>query len=88
MITKIPRIGPLPPEALRDQFRPPIPPEHPVKVTCMHCGKSYMSDKIYWIDDLQSIIPGGGWVCPTQVCEGAGFKYDIWPDEPGLVDWD
>ena len=63
----------LPPEALRDSFRPP---DEPVRVECIHCGHEYSSDEIVW----RRYPDGKGfWCCPIEGCDGKGFTFDIFP---------
>ncbi|HAI13600.1 MAG TPA: hypothetical protein DCM28_17975 [Phycisphaerales bacterium] len=57
------------------------PPAEPVNVYCLHCGCTYTSDKIEWKQGPTSPIPTGGWCCPLDGCDGAGYGYDILPDQ-------
>ncbi|MDY7110483.1 MAG: hypothetical protein SYC29_17775 [Planctomycetota bacterium] len=66
----------LPPEALDDCFRPP---DIPVEVHCLHCGREYDSYLIWWDEHIVDGERGGFWRCPTPGCDGAGFGFDIWP---------
>ena len=59
------------------------PPEQPCECRCLHCGRVFMSDGIWF----QKVIndPGGFdgfWMCPTPNCDGAGFTFDIFPTDP------
>lgn len=76
-----PRKCPLP-----DLLDPMAPPKEPIMVTCWHCGKFYMSDKIAWGRKRQMNAGIDGdqplWWCPTPECDGAGFGHDIHP--PGV----
>jgi|GEM_PF-5773174 len=56
----------LPPEALDDPFKPPIPPR---LVWCLHCEQTYMSSLMKWVDGL--------WRCGMPGCDGAGYCFDI-----------
>ena len=76
----------LPPEALSDCFRPP---DIPVVVQCLHCGREYDSYLIWWDEQIIDGERSGFWRCPTPGCGGAGFGFDIhpvdsplWSDEP------
>ncbi len=62
----------LPKEAVEDPFRPP---SKPCDVFCLHCGKEFSSDKIRW----ERRGKEGFWCCPTPGCDGAGYKFDIFP---------
>jgi hypothetical protein len=73
----------LPPEALRDCFRPP---DVPVEVHCIHCGREYDSYLIWWDEEIVDGERSGFWRCPTPGCGGAGFGFDIWPTDPDYVD--
>ena len=59
----------LPKEALDDCFRPP---DQPCQVQCLHCGHQYSSADIVWCE-----TEDGGWQCPIEDCDGAGFQFDI-----------
>lgn len=60
------------------------PPKDPVECYCLHCQRTFMSDKIWF----QRIIGRGDdemdgfWMCPTNNCSGAGFTFDIFPTDP------
>jgi hypothetical protein len=61
------------------------PPEEPCECYCLHCGRTFMSDRIW----LQRIIGDpdpcgmeGFWMCPTPNCDGKGFTFDIFPTDP------
>ena len=59
------------------------PPEVPCECSCLHCGRTFMSDQMWF----QRVIgdPGGFdgfWMCPTPNCGGAGFTFDIFPTDP------
>jgi hypothetical protein len=63
-----------------DQFAPPM---EPCECYCLHCQRTFMSDKIWF----QKIKGGrddfdGFWMCPTPNCGGAGFTFDIFPVDP------
>lgn len=73
----------LPPEALADCFRPP---DVPVEVHCIHCGREYDSYLIWWDEEIVDGERDGFWRCPTPGCGGAGFGFDIWPTDPDYVD--
>jgi len=73
----------LPPEALADCFRPP---DVPIEVHCIHCGREYDSYLIWWDEEIVDGKRDGFWRCPTPGCGGAGFGFDIWPTDPDYVD--
>lgn len=75
----------LPKEAREDCFAPPC---DPVMVCCIHCGETYWSSEIRWQKDEGDDM--GFWRCPVPECDGAGFRFDIWPldsDGPGGGDF-
>jgi hypothetical protein len=47
------------------------PPVEPVPVHCIHCKRTYSSDRIRW-DPVSEM-----WLCPVPGCDGAGFGFDI-----------
>ena len=59
------------------------PPAEPCECWCMHCRRTFMSDRIWW---QREILPGGKedgmWLCPTPNCDGAGFTFDLFPTDP------
>jgi hypothetical protein len=59
------------------------PPEVPCECWCMHCGRTFMSDKM-WFQKMIGDPSGfdGFWMCPTPNCGGAGFTFDIFPTDP------
>lgn len=73
-------------EASRDAERsrdPMAPPEIPCECSCLHCGRVFMSDRMWF----QKVIHArdrfdGFWRCPTPNCDGAGFSFDIFPTDP------
>jgi hypothetical protein len=69
------------------------PPDDPIMVYCMHCGKEYMSSEM--------IPPSGGkqrraartpemmegiWWCATPGCNAGGFGLDVFPVDPEWKD--
>lgn len=62
-------------EARSDGFGPPEPP---VAVVCMHCGKGYMSDRMVWGTKPGTRAMSPLWWCPTENCDGAGYGFDIY----------
>jgi hypothetical protein len=68
------------PPSGRDCFGPP--PE-PCECYCLHCGRVFMSDQI-WFQKVIGSRDGfdGFWMCPTPNCGGAGFTFDIFPTDP------
>jgi hypothetical protein len=68
------------PRRQRDCF---APPSEACECYCLHCGRVFMSDRIW----LQRVVGGrdgfdGFWMCPTPNCDGAGFTFDIFPTDP------
>jgi len=66
------------------------PPDEPIKVSCSHCGRRYMSNelRLEYRPRLQPIMVemmesegslGALWWCKTDGCDGAGFGHDIHP---------
>jgi hypothetical protein len=59
------------------------PPQEPCECYCLHCGRVFMSDRIWFqriIGDPMGL--DGFWMCPTPNCDGAGFTFDIFPTDP------
>lgn len=67
-------------EKHRDQM---APPEEPCECWCMHCGRTFMSN-LMWFQKMIGDPSGfdGFWMCPTPNCGGAGFTFDIFPTDP------
>lgn len=67
---------------------PPVtafsPPDEPIAVKCLHCGESYRSDQIVW-EVRSQFLDVPLWWCATDGCDGAGFKFDIFPVDHELV---
>ena len=59
------------------------PPQDPCECYCLHCGRVFTSDKI-WFQRVVGDPMGldGFWMCPTPNCDGAGFTFDIFPTDP------
>ena len=59
------------------------PPKDPCECYCLHCGRVFMSDQI-WFQKVIGARDGfpGFWMCPTPNCSGAGFTFDIFPTDP------
>lgn len=59
------------------------PPEEPCECYCLHCGRTFMSDRM-WFQAVINSRDGfrGFWMCPTPNCGGAGFTFDIFPTDP------
>jgi hypothetical protein len=59
------------------------PPSEPCECYCLHCGRTFTSDKI-WFQKVIGSKDGfdGFWMCPTANCGGAGFTFDIFPTDP------
>jgi len=62
---------------------PMAPPTEPCECYCLHCGRTFMSDGI-WFQRVINARDGfeGFWMCPTPNCDGAGFCFDIFPTDP------
>ena len=61
----------LDPEA--DPFRPP---DVPIEVECIHCGREYDSYLIEWREEPDADGQlHGFWCCPTPGCDGRGFGF-------------
>jgi hypothetical protein len=62
---------------------PMAPPEEPCECFCLHCGRTFMSD-LMWFQKVKGARDGfpGFWMCPTPNCGGAGFTFDIFPTDP------
>ena len=59
------------------------PPKEPCECWCMHCKRTFMSDRMWFqrvVGDPQGFR--GFWMCPTPNCGGAGFTFDIFPTDP------
>src|SRR3954471_15810469 len=56
------------------------PPSEPCECECLHCGRRFMSDQI-WYQRVKGdeTDQRGFWMCPTSNCSGAGFTFDIFP---------
>jgi hypothetical protein len=68
------------PEPKKDHFAPPA---EPCECHCLHCGRTFMSNEIWFqkiINDPQGCP--GFWMCPTPNCSGAGFTFDLFPTDP------
>ena len=64
----------------KDQF---APPQEPCECYCLHCGRVFTSDAI-WFQRVINSRDGfeGFWMCPTPNCGGSGFTFDIFPTDP------
>jgi hypothetical protein len=62
---------------------PMAPPAEPCECYCLHCGRTFMSD-LMWFQRVVNDRAGfpGFWMCPTPNCDGAGFCFDIFPTDP------
>src|SRR6185436_8147845 len=62
---------------------PMAPPAEPCECYCLHCGRTFMSDRM-WFQRVINAKDGfpGFWMCPTPNCDGAGFCFDIFPTDP------
>jgi hypothetical protein len=68
------------PRRQKDQMAPPA---DPCECYCLHCGRTFMSDGM-WFQKVVGSKDGfqGFWMCPTPNCSGAGFTFDIFPTDP------
>jgi hypothetical protein len=59
------------------------PPKEPCECYCLHCGRVFSSEGI-WFQRIIGNKSGldGFWMCPTPNCGGAGFTFDIFPTDP------
>ena len=58
--------------ATPDRKDPFGPPKNAVRVYCLHCGETYMSNEIARNPDVKL------WVCKNYPqCDGAGYGFDI-----------
>lgn len=59
------------------------PPAEPCECHCLHCGRIFMSD-LMWFQRVINSRDGfeGFWMCPTPNCDGKGFTFDIFPTDP------
>jgi hypothetical protein len=62
---------------------PMAPPAEPCECYCLHCGRVFMSDQM-WFQRVINARDGfaGFWMCATPNCDGAGFTFDIFPTDP------
>jgi hypothetical protein len=59
------------------------PPKEPCLCSCLHCGREFMSDGIWYEKHVKNGVEiMGFWRCPTPNCGGAGFTFDIFPIDP------
>src|SRR4051812_32124183 len=75
----------------RRQGDPMAPPREPGEGWGLPCGRTFMSDQIWFqkvVGDPQGF--DGFWMCPTPNCSGAGFTFDIFPTDrahPANAGW-
>ncbi len=63
------------------------PPDEPIMVFCMHCGKEYMSSEMVPPDGTRSpIMMDRMWWCGTPGCSAGGFGLDVFPVDPEWKD--
>ena len=67
------------PRRQRDPF---APPSDPCECFCLHCHRTFMSDRIWFQKVKGGDSLEGFWMCPTANCGGAGFTFDIFPTDP------
>jgi hypothetical protein len=69
--------------SIPDQDDPMGPPAEPCECFCLHCRRTFMSDRM-WFQRVINARDGfsGFWMCPTPNCGGAGFTMDIFPTDP------
>lgn len=56
----------------------------PVEVGCLHCGETFMSDRIVLRHD--AALGELAWCCPTPGCDACGFGFDLLPTDPTYRD--
>src|SRR5882724_8663982 len=75
------------PRRQKDCFAPPA---EPCECYCLHCQRTFISDKIWFQKVIGDKHLDGFWMCPTPNCSGAGFTFDIFPtdpDHPANANW-
>lgn len=60
------------------------PPDEPIEVYCLHCGKEYMSSEMKRPEEDANGLDM--WGCATEGCGAAGFGCDIFPTDPEWKD--
>src|SRR5215212_7679159 len=58
------------PRRQKDQMAPPA---EPCECYCLHCGRVFMSDQMWFQRVINARDVDGFWRCPTPNCDGAGF---------------
>src|SRR4051794_39238226 len=69
----------------RRRHDPMAPPTEPCECYCLHCGRTFMSDGMWFqrvIGDPQGFP--GFWMCPTPNCGGGGVTLPNFPPAPAL----
>ena len=63
------------------------PPDVPIMVYCLHCGKEYMSSEMVPPDGKRTEeMMEGFWWCGTPGCNAGGFGLDVFPVDPEWKD--
>jgi hypothetical protein len=63
------------------------PPKEPCLCGCLHCGRTFMSDGIWFQEVVRNgVVVDGKWCCPTPNCDGIGYTFDIYPVDPDHPD--
>jgi hypothetical protein len=63
------------------------PPDEPIMVYCLHCGREYKSSEMVPPDGARTpIMMAGFWWCGTPGCNAGGFGLDIFPTDPEWKD--
>jgi hypothetical protein len=63
------------------------PPDEPIMVFCLHCGKEYMSSEMVPPSGKRTpVMMEGMWWCGTPGCNAGGFGLDIFPVDPEWKD--
>lgn len=60
-----------------DSFAPPK--NKKIKVKCIHCDDEYLSNKMVF--EKRPWSNSYFWYCKNKECDGAGYKFDIFPVE-------
>jgi len=78
--TKTKKLSPTSQRAKKDSLGPP---EQSVLCKCWHCGEQYQSSKMFYghKEGIVTLNNTPLWWCPTEDCDGAGFRFDIHPVE-------
>jgi hypothetical protein len=62
-----------------DLFRPP---KFTIEVVCIHCKQRYHSNEMVFETRYRNPFPL--WWCKNRDCDGAGFRFDIFPVDSSM----